>query len=77
MWKPFSFLSNAPHPPPPHQIIPIHVTEHTLGNAELTGLFLLDTEVFQFFAAINNTAVNILIPPALHTCEILSLGINS
>lgn len=53
-------------PPPP--VIPIHITEHILGNAELTSLLLLGPEVFQFFAAINNTAVDILIPTALHTC---------
>lgn len=49
-------------------VVPIYIPEHTLENAELTSPLLLNTEVSQFFAAINNTAVNILIPTALHTC---------
>lgn len=59
-------MSQSPSFFPP--IIPIYILEHTLENAELTSPLFLNTEVSQFFAAINNTAVNILISTALHTC---------
>lgn len=51
---------------PPLLRPPSHITEHILGKAEVTSLLLVDPEVFQFFAAINNPAVNILILTALH-----------
>ena len=58
----------------PPLLIPIYILEHTLGHAEFTSPLLLNTEVSQSFAAINNTVVNTLAPTALHTWQIISLG---